>query len=455
MTIHYVQPFVMKGHPMQKRFTALVALILALALLVGTTSSVALQGTPSIARPETASLDATDDILRNVSRLRGLEIKRPVKSGLKTKDEIEQAIIRDMDEETTPEEFAATTKTLTKLGLLPKGFQLRDYIVQLLREQVAGFYEPKSQEFFLAAWLPISEQKTVMAHELMHALQDQHFNLRRFEHWPKGDSDAETAAHALVEGEATIVMYQYAAEKDHLVFDVTRMESLTQRMLDQSGEMDRAMYPVLSSAPTVLREGLQFPYIYGIGFVQEILKHRSWKGVNQSYDRLPTSTEQIIHPERFLFRDEPVKIKIADLQSALGPKFRKIDTDVNGEFGYQILLGEFIDKREARLAADGWGGDCYELYEDATTGALILAQYTTWDRANDAKEFFDLYSKRIMKRYGAQAPGDPNTRPRIFETDEGLVSIELRDKDVVIIEGARTRDELTRLSNRLWESKKR
>ena len=439
---------------MHKRFTALVALMLALALLAGVTGSAALQGPASITRPETASLSATDSVLQSVSRLRGLEIKRPVKSGLKTKDEIEQAVIRDLDEETSPEEFAATTKTLTKLGLVPKGFLLRDYIVKLLREQVAGFYEPKSQEFFLAAWLPIPEQKTVMAHELMHALQDQHFNLRRFEHWPKGDSDAEMAAHALVEGEATIVMYQYTAEKDHLEFDVTKMESLTTRMLEQSDEMDPARYPVLSNAPTVLREGLQFPYIYGIGFVQEVLKRRSWKGVNQSYDRLPNSTEQIIHPERFLFRDEPVKIKIAALQPVLGPKWRKVDTDVNGEFGYQILLGEFIDKREARLAAEGWGGDCYELYEDASTGALLLAQYTTWDRAADAKEFFDLYSKRIEKRYNVPAPSDLYARPRVYETGEGLVAIELRDKDVVIIEGAGSRAELTRLSNKLWESKK-
>jgi hypothetical protein len=444
----------MKGLLMHKRFTALVSLILALALLAGVTGSAALQGPASITRPDTASLGATDSILQSVSRLRGLEIKRPVKSGLKTKDEIEQSVIRDMDEETSPEEFAATTKTLTKLGLLPKGFRLRDYIVKLLREQVAGFYEPKSQEFFLAAWLPIPEQKTVMAHELMHALQDQHFNLRRFEHWPKGDSDAEMAAHALVEGEATIVMYQYTAEKDHLEFDVTKMDSLTARMLEQSDDMDPARYPVLSNAPTVLREGLQFPYIYGIGFVQEILKRRSWKGVNQSYDRLPTSTEQIIHPERFLFRDDPVKIKVADLQSVLGPKWRKVDADVNGEYGYQLLLGEFIDKREARVAADGWDGDCYELFEDTTTGALLLAQYTTWDRASDAKEFFDLYSKRIEKRYNVPQPGDLYARPRIYETDEGLVAIELRDRDVVIIEGAESRAELTRLSTRLWESKK-
>ena len=113
--------------------------------------------------------------------MRGLEVKRQVKSGFKTKDEIGQSVIHDLDENTTPEEIAATSKTLSKLGLIPRTFQLRDYIVHLLREQVAGFYEPKTQEFYLAAWLPVAEQKTVMAHELIHALQDQHFNLRRFE----------------------------------------------------------------------------------------------------------------------------------------------------------------------------------------------------------------------------------------------------------------------------------
>ena len=117
---------------------------------------------------------------------------------------------------------------------------------------------------------------------------------------------------------------------------------------------------------------------------------------------------------------------------------------MNGEFGYLVLLGEFMPKREARFAAEGWGGDRYKLYEDKRTAALMLAQYTTWDSESEAKEFFDTYSERTEKRT-AWAAQRPEARPRVYETNEGLAAIELRDKDVVIIEGARTAEELTRL----------
>ncbi|HEY6331869.1 MAG TPA: hypothetical protein VI756_21255, partial [Blastocatellia bacterium] len=177
-----------------------VTATLLLALIVGVSAGPrARQATPS----QSDALGATADILKTVSRLRNLSIIEPVKSGFKTHDEIEASVIKDLDESSTPEEFEGSSKTLVKMGLLPEGFPLRDYTVKLLKEQIAGYYEPKTKIFYLAAWLPLSEQKTVMAHELTHALQDQHFNLKRFDKWPKGDSDAELAAHSLVEGEAT------------------------------------------------------------------------------------------------------------------------------------------------------------------------------------------------------------------------------------------------------------
>lgn len=439
---------------MQKSFRSGAALLLAITMFASA-GAVAYQGPASISTPDTSALSATDEILKNVSRLRGLEVKRSVKSGFKTKDEIEQSVIRDMNESTTPEEYDATSKTLTKLGLIGKDFRLRDYVVQLLREQVAGFYEPKTQEFFLAAWLPVSEQKSVIAHEAVHALQDQHFNLRRFEKWPKGDSDAELAAHALIEGEAMIVMLQYDFEQRGQRIDMTKIGPLTEIMLEQNTPDDAAKYPVLANAPTVLREGLQFPYIYGAGFVQAVLKHRTWAGLNSTYADLPASTEQIMHPERFLYRDNPVKIEIADLLPALGRDWKQTDQDVNGEFGYHVLLTEFIGKRAARLAAEGWDGDRYKLYENGRTGALLLTHFTTWDSVPDAKEFFDAYCARTEKRYKANAPSDLNARPRVYETAEGLVAIELRDRDVIVIEGAQTREQLARVTEQLWQSKKK
>lgn len=424
-------------------------------ILVFTATTIAWQGAVSIKGPDKAALEATEEILGKVSRLRSLGVKRPVKSGFKTKDEIGETVIRDLDESNTPEEFASTTKTLVKLGLIPSEFPLRDFLVKLLREQVAGFYEPKTQEFYLAAWVPLGEQKTVIAHELVHALQDQHFNLRRFEKWPKGDSDAELAAHALVEGDATLVMFQYAFDQQGMKMDLAAIGSLTDKLLEQGDEDDKEKYPLLTSAPAVLREGLQFPYVYGIGFVQEVLKNRSVGDLNAIYADLPTSTEQIMHPERYLARDHPVRIGLADLAATLGAGWKRIDTDINGEFGYQIILAEYVPKRLARLAAEGWDGDCYALYEDPKTGALLLAHYTTWDSDQDAKEFFDVYLERTEKRYkGIRPSPDIKAQHRIYETADGLVSVELRNKDVVIVEGARTREELDGVSRQLWQSKK-
>jgi hypothetical protein len=438
---------------MKKVYTASLALLLACALTTGSLVS-AWQGQVSIAKSDTDSLKATDEILEVVSKLRQLEIKQPVKRGAKTRDEIKAAVIHDLDESNTPAQFDATAKTLKKLGMLRKDFNLRDYMISLLAEQVAGFYDPKTQFFYLASWIPLTEQKTVIAHELVHALQDQHFNLKRFDKWPKGDSDAETAAHALAEGEATIVMYQYDFAEKGLPFDVTKLPPLTELLLTEGIDNDDKKFPVLSKAPAVLKEGLQFPYFYGAGFVQALLKKGGWQGLNEAYATLPASTEQVMHPEKFLAKESPVKIELADLSAALGSDWKRIDTDINGEFGYQILLAEFLVKHTARNAADGWGGDKYATYEDKRTSDLMIAQFTTWDSAKDAQDFFDAYCERTEKRYNAKRPADLYAKPRVYETGEGLVSLELRDKDVVIVEGAKTREQLKRLSEQLWKSKK-
>jgi hypothetical protein len=438
---------------MYKRISASAAFVLALILLAGS-GVVAFQGAAAIKKPDAAALSATDEILKSVSLLRELNIKHMVKAGFKTKDEIEASVIRDLDENTSPGEFEATQKTLLKLGLVGKEFRLRDFIVKLLREQVAGYYEPKTKDFYLASWLPLSEQKKVIAHELVHALQDQHFNLRRFERWPKGDSDAELAVHSLVEGEATLIMIQYDFQQQGMRLDMTKIGPLTERLLEGDINENDPNYPVLSTAPNVLRENLQFPYIYGAGFVQAVLKSRSWQGLDSAYEYLPASTEQIMHPERFLSRDNPVKIDMPDLTASFGQDWKRSDADVHGEFGFQVILGEFIAKPAARKAATGWGGDRYALYENKATGATALVEYTTWDSASDAKEFFDAYSERTEKRYKATRPSEASGQPRVYETAEGLVSIELRDKDVVMVEGAQTREQMARISARVWQSKK-
>src|SRR5437764_5366921 len=253
---------------------ALLAVILILATLapiVTVTRAQAQSATATVTADakRAAVVEATTEVLKETSELRQLPILRPVKSDTQSRAEIERFLIKNMDEDTTPAEMHATEVSLKKLGRVPQDFQFRPCIIKLLTEQVAGYYDPKQQEFFLADWIDLDGQKAVMSHELTHALQDQHFNLRRFEKWPKGDSDAELAAHALIEGDATLAMALYVANNP--LRALAFLKSLGSTGLP-SEELDKA--------PRALRESLLFPYQDGQKWVSGLDRQGGWDRVS-------------------------------------------------------------------------------------------------------------------------------------------------------------------------------
>src|SRR6266536_2021453 len=449
-------------------------------------------------------------VLKETSELRELSILRPVKSGAQSRAEIERMIVKNLDEQTTPAEMHATELTLKKLGLAPADFQYRPFIVKLLTEQVAGYYDPKAQQFYLADWIDLEGQKPVMAHELTHALQDQHFNLRRFENWPKGDSDAELAVHALIEGDATLAMTLYMAKNPLVALAFSR--SLTTGVATEQ----------FNQAPRAIRESLIFPYMQGMEWATQLYRRGGWTMVSNAFTRLPLSSEQIIHPEKYFNYERPIKIALPDvtnllnagktadgrqqiadsnqqtavgrqqadgatgassapgrakissrrstvhpqlpaahlplptahrsLPTAQGPlptaAWHRIDSDVNGEWTYYLILDQFFNSpAESKRAAAGWGGDRYAIYE-GPNDEVFLAQIAAWDTENDAREFFDAYVKRTELRYPGAKRLDSTTqkletrspKPETgnlysWETSEGGVIVELRGQRVVILEG--------------------
>lgn len=379
-------------------------------------------------------IETTAQLLDEVSKLRGLKILSPVKSGAKTRNEIEQEIVRGFEEDTTPAEIEATNKTLIAYGLVPKNFNYREFMIRLMTEQVAGFYKPRTKELFLADWNDLEQQKPVMVHELQHALQDQHFNLSRFEKWPNGDGDRENAIHALIEGDATALMYSYQLKP--MGGDLTKLPSLAnfaEQTLDQA---KRDKQDVFASAPMVLRESLIFSYVYGAAFVQEMLKKSGWAAVSQAFTDLPQSTEQILHFEKYAAKEMPIKVDLPDISKLIGDGWKRIDSDVNGEFGYTLILAEFIGKKDARQAAAGWGGDQSVLYENSQTGQLMLTHLSHWDSEKDATEFFQAYTERITKRYPkTKARVTKSENERAFQTSDGEAFIQLRGQSVLVVEG--------------------
>ena len=411
------------------RLWALLSASAVTALLAGPAGSAQTAKPAAAVNPKSAAVkEATDEVLRETSELRHLTVLRPVSSGAQSRTDIEQMLVANLDETSTPEELRASEVALKKYGLAPADFQLREFIIGVLTEQIAGYYSPKTQWFYLADWVDLDGIKPVIAHELTHALQDQHFNLRRFENWPKHDSDAELAAQALVEGDATVLMMQYTMREP------SRALALFRSMGNTSTEQ-------LDRAPRVLRETLMFPYEQGMLWASQVQRRGGWDAVSQAYEKLPQSTEQILHPEKYFAREEPVKnFKWEDVSGLLGKGWRVTDDDVNGEWGYYLILDEYLkNKSDSLKAAAGWGGDHYVLYEGPNRGDVMLAQYTQWDTEADASEFFDAYVRRTAARYrpaGAVQLTQETTPTRAaWETDEGTVVVERRGLRVTIVEG--------------------
>jgi hypothetical protein len=378
----------------------------------------------SAAARNAALVATTNEVLEETSQLRELPILRPVQSSAQSRAEIERMIVGNLDRDTTAADMHASEVTLKRLGLAPANFSLRPLIVRLLTEQVAGYYDPREQEFHLADWIDADGQKPIMAHELTHALQDQHFNLRRFEKWPKGDSDAELATHALIEGDATLAMTLYVGRNPlrALTFLKSFMAADT-----SSQELDKA--------PRALRETLLFPYQEGLTWTRALYQNGGWPSVSRAFKTLPQSTEQILHPPKYFIHEAPVKVLLSDLRPLLGAGWRRLDADVNGEWSLYLVLDEFIKSPSvSKQAAAGWAGDRYATYENAHGDSLYVS-VSAWDTEKDAREFFDAYVKRSKLRYADARVTSERPAAWSAQTSEGGVTVELRGNRVLILEG--------------------
>lgn len=163
-----------------------------------------------------AFLQAADEVLSTMSKLIALPIKEPLKKSLRSKDQIRAFVVQqDKDDKDIAQKYA-DDKTMEAFGLIPKGFPIESFMEDVLTDQIAGLYDPKGKEFYIADWIPIDEQKEVMAHELTHALEDQSFHIDPWIKAARPNDDAELARDSVSEGSAMAAMLDYALQDEHL-----------------------------------------------------------------------------------------------------------------------------------------------------------------------------------------------------------------------------------------------
>ncbi|MHB8502867.1 MAG: hypothetical protein ACYDCG_06155 [Candidatus Acidiferrales bacterium] len=385
-----------------------------------------------MARPKVDTAEfaaAADEVLQQVSEITGLKQLTPLKKTLRSRDEIRAYVIREMDDEKNPAERYGEERSAEAFGLIPKGFDLDHFMIDLLTEQIAGLYDPKAQEFYVADWIPLDDQRMVMAHELTHALQDQHFQIETWVKAARPNDDAELAREAVLEGSAMAAMIDYLLKgtgrsvEDLPAFDPSVF----------AGDLSKT--PKLEEAPQFLKDALIFPYFGGLTFSAAILRTSQWSGVSAVFAKPPLSTQQIMHPALYKSGKAPASVTIPSFERLFGSDWAKIDENVMGEFGWKETLKQFLGEERAVPLAAAWHGDRYVLYEQKQTKRLILVARLQLDSEDQSGRFYKTYSEALEKKYAGHKNVVSLPNFLSFDTSDGGVFLRCLGTECISVEG--------------------
>lgn len=421
---------------------------LLIATLFLAIAATAQKVTPPASLPPPASaqsrefLEAADEVLADMSKLVSLPILSPLKKSMRSREEIRAYLLQKMKEDKDADKRYADQKTMEKFGLLPKDYPLEQTLVKVLTEQIAGLYDPDSQEFFIADWTSPADERPVMSHELTHALQDQHFHIDKWTEAAKPNDDAELARDAVLEGSAMAAMVDYEFEGKGSIRDLGDFDP---GML--LGDVDSS--PELAKAPKVLQDELLFPYLSGIIFTQHLLKARNgWPDFYTVFDKPPLSTQQIMHPDLYLQGVAPAKVELPATAGAIPSEWKKLDENNMGEFGLLEILKQFLAKNRATSLAANWTGDRYVIFENQKDKRTLLLFRLRLANDEAAARFFGAYSELLESKYGERT--NLMRRPNFFSFDTPEDGIFLRcvDSDCFVLEGG-NRAMFDRLTNEM------
>jgi hypothetical protein len=408
----------------------------------------------TISKEEAQALFRTvDEILEFASKDTGLPIKHPVKRKLASREEVKSYIEDRMKDDEDSKRLQRSEVVLKKFALVPEQFDLRSFLVDLLKEQVAGFYDSKKKTVFLLDWVDVEAQKPVLAHELTHALQDQNFDLEKWmkaaeahpqSHPPLKGKDAApnngekgkgaapqtskegaiadskssaddlmedermAARQAVSEGQAMVVLIDYMlAPNGQSVKSNPQIADAVMAGMAAGGET-----PLYTKAPMFLKQLLLFPYQRGLKFEVDVLaKEGTEAAFAGAFREPPADSRQILEPGTYLNRENLPPMPVPDFETAAGKQYEKYDLSVMGEFDVWLLAKQYVGQESADAVSPKWrGGYYYAALKPGTpklsngaatvpTSAIALAYASKWASADDAAQFAAIYAKYVPTRY--------------------------------------------------------
>ena len=392
-------------------------------------------------------LATADEVLKDMSEITGWKLKTPLKKTMRSREEIHAYVLKQMDDEKDAKERYASTHSAEAFGLIPKGFDLENFLVELLTEQIAGLYDPKAHEFYIADWIAAEDQRMVMSHELTHALQDQQFQIEPWVKAARPNDDAELARESVLEGSAMAGMLDYTLRDKGL-----KLRELPD--IDPSIFVgDLSQTPMLKKAPPFIKDSLMFPYFSGLTFSLSVLKADGWNGFAAVFARPPANTQQIMHPELYRAGKVAPPIQLELPADFPGKPWTLLEQNYMGEFGWKEILKQFLDEDRAKNLSVDWNGDIYATYEwKGAATRLLLVTRIRLASPEAAERFFGQYSVALEKKYVDRT--NLYRRPNLFTFDTvgGGVFLRCGGSECVTLEGGDRAQYLQWMKNIGWEA---
>jgi hypothetical protein len=402
-------------------------------------------------------------IQAEVSALRGLPFKGPVGYGVQSRTSFRAFVRAELDREMPSAKMSALSRSYARMGFLATGFNLRTALEEALTTQVAAYYDPRQKALRVvdgqrsAAEGPQRDDE-VVAHELEHALQDQHFDLQAFD--PEDstlDEDEQMARKFVAEGEAMFVMLAWqmgsgAGAARRLGPMAVAGLRMSVAMLAAGDIVDmlagmrqgggaalpaeaRAEIEALVRLPPVIVSPLVDPYLKGALMVSEAWARGGWPAVDDLFRHPPTSTEQALHPVEKLLdrRDPPIRMTAPARRPAGLAAATPLASEVLGELGWRIYF-KTTAQPAGEQAAAGWGGDRFWSFE--VKGRPVVLTATRWDTAADARQFFDAYGASLRQRFPSAPIEVQGDLIRAERPGGGVITVRLAGLDVDIADAA-------------------
>jgi hypothetical protein len=379
-----------------------------------------------------------DSAINKVVEIRGLVLKNRVACTSQDKNFVRKYISKQIDKDYTKIAIEFEESIYKALGLLPVEFNFKEDLLSIYLSQIGGYYDPEKKQYVMASWMPEILQETTAVHELTHALQDQYFNLENFLKNKVLTSDETMARAALIEGDATAVMYDHTRKLfgQEPLSDLKSIDSiLFQQVL---GIM---LTPELSTAPESIKFSMLFPYTSGLRFAHALLRSGGYNKINEAFTDPPSTTEQILHPELYLNKTKSTYRDVTPSEVLKEFNFsdqKIIKSDVLGEFVWSIVLGQGNqDKAKKALAAAGWAGDRIILL-DSKEKRYVLA-LVAWDTKDDADEFIKEFMQTLNIRFKTKILSPTSQVKWIELNDKKYHQITISVKDKIVLFGISTK----------------